>query len=301
MHDTHFTPPHNLDSLRRLLTDLDSKQGPIRLGGQSRRVLTAMLDAPQQVALASITELAERHGVNASTLTRLARRLGLGGFNGLQQLFQLELTGSPLHFYSDQASNLVRTPDQVDNGLAAKIAQQECGNITSMVENIDPAHFSQAADLIAAAPRVRIFGVRQFYSLSYFLDYALGMLHPNTAALEAGRQGIADALSPLQPGDVLIVASCFPYTASVIKTAEVARRHGIRIIALTDSNRSPLHDIADCSFCVPNRSLFYSNAMAGFFVLGEALLSEVAARLADTALDRLRRREEMISELAPLT
>jgi DNA-binding MurR/RpiR family transcriptional regulator len=98
-----------------------------------------------------------------------------------------------------------------------------------------------------------------------------------------------------------MVASCFPYTTSVIKAAEVAQRHGVHIIALTDSTQSPLHDIADCSFCVPNRSLFYSNAMAGFFVLGEALLSEVAARLGDTALIRLRRREDMISELAPLT
>ncbi len=301
MNNTSFTPPHNLDSLRRLLTELDDKQAPIRLGGQSRRVLNAMLENPELTAIASITELAERHGVNASTLTRLARRLGLGGFNGLQQLFQLELTGSALHFYSDQASNLVRSPNQSSNERPVTLAQQECDNITAMAGNINPEHFSHAVELIATAPRVRIHGVRQFYALSYFLGYALGMVRPDTATLDAGRQGIADALSPLQPGDVLIVASCFPYSASVVKTAEIARRHGIDVIALTDSTTSPLHEIASCSFCVPNRSLFYSNAMAGFFVLGEALLSDVAARLGDVAIDALRRREDMISELAPLT
>jgi len=301
MTEPSFTPPHNLDSLRRLLAELDNKQGPIRLGQQSRRVLNAMLENPEQAAIASITELAQRHGVNASTLSRLSRRLGLSGFNGLQQLFQLELTGSPLHFYSEQASNLVRPGDQQQTGLPNRLGQQACGNIVSMIENIDLASFDRAAELIATAPQVRIYGVRQFYSLSYFLGYALGMIRSNTATLDAGRQGIADALSPLQPGDVLVVASCFPYTASVIRTAEIARHHGIEVIALTDNIHSPLHELADCSFCVPNRSLFYSNAMAGFFVLGEALLSEVAAKLGNAAIDTLRRREDMISELAPLS
>ncbi|MCP8687387.1 MurR/RpiR family transcriptional regulator [Marinobacterium sedimentorum] len=301
MNTSGFTPPHNLSNLRQLLAEIDSKQAPIRLGGQSRRVLNAMLNTPEQVALASITELAERHGVNASTLTRLAHRLGLSGFNGLQQLFRLELTGSPLHFYSEQASQLAREPGLADAGLPAKVGQQECSNITTMIDTLDPDDFSRAAELMARAVQVRIYGVRQFYALSYFLGYALGMIRPNVATLEAGRQGIADALSPLQTGDVLIVASCFPYTASVIRTAEIAQQHGIEVIALTDTADSPLHHIASCSFCVPNRSLFYSNAMAGFFVMGEALLSEVAARLGDTAIEALRRREELISELSPLT
>nr|WP_067292454.1 MurR/RpiR family transcriptional regulator [Marinobacterium profundum] len=301
MNTSGFTPPHNLSSLRQLLADIDSKQAPIRLGGQSRRVLNAMLGTPEKVAVASITELAERHGVNASTLTRLAHRLGLSGFNGLQQLFRLELTGSPLHFYSEQASQLVREPGLADSGLPAKVGQQECSNISAMIDNLDPDSFNRAAELMAAAGQIRIYGVRQFYALSYFLGYALGMIRPNVATLEAGRQGIADALSPLQPGDVLLVTSCFPYTDSVIRTAEIARHHGIEVIALTDAQDSPLHKIASCSFCVPNRSLFYSNAMAGFFVLGEALLSEVAARLGDTAIVALRRREELISELSPLS
>jgi DNA-binding MurR/RpiR family transcriptional regulator len=170
-----------------------------------------------------------------------------------------------------------------------------------MIDKQDPESFSRAAELMARARQVRIYGVLQFYALSYFLGYALGMIKPNVATLEAGRQGIADALSPLQPGDLLIVANCFPYTACVIKTAEIAQQHGIVVIALTDTADSPLHQIASYSFCVPKRSLFYSNAMAGFFVLGEALLSEVAARLGDTAIESLRRREEFISALSPLS
>jgi DNA-binding MurR/RpiR family transcriptional regulator len=77
----------------------------------------------------------------------------------LQQLFQLELTGSPLHFYSEQASNLVRPSDPQETDLPSRLGQQECGNIFSMIENIDRASFNRAAELIATAPQVRIYGV----------------------------------------------------------------------------------------------------------------------------------------------
>ncbi len=301
MTEQSFTPPHNLDSLKRLLADLENKEAPIRLGAQSRRVLTAMLENPDQSAIASITELADRFGVNASTLSRLAQRLGLIGFSGLQELFRLELRGSGLHFYSEQATSLIRNADHPALDLLVRLGRQESSNIAAMAEATNPAEFARAAELLARAPRVRIHGMRQFYALSYFLFYGLSMIRPDVATLDAGRQGIADALTPLRPGDVLIVASCFPYTSSIIKTAKIARRHGLDVIALTDFADSPLCSVASCYFCVPNRSLFYSNAMAGFFVLAEALLSEVASRLGDSAISALRCREEMISELSPVS
>ncbi|MFC6672622.1 MurR/RpiR family transcriptional regulator [Marinobacterium aestuariivivens] len=292
--------PENLDSLRRLLGLLDSGEAPIRLGARSRRVLAAMLEQPSASALASITELAERFDVNPSTLSRLAQRLGFSGFGGLQELFRRALTDSGSHFYSDQASLLAATAESPGLDLLARLGRQESGNIAAMVDALDPAAFDRAGELLARAPRVRLYGMRQFFALSYFLAYGLGMIRGEVAPLNAGAQGIADALAPLEPGDVLVVASCFPYTASVVRTAEIARTRGLEVVALTDSTASPLAAAASCCFLVPNQSLFYSNAMAAFFVFAEALLSEVARRLGNDAVAALRRREALISELSPL-
>lgn len=290
----------DLDSLRQLLAQLECGTAPIRLGAQSRRVLAAMLEQPGTSALASITELAERFGVNPSTLSRLAQRLGFGGFGGLQEVFRQTLTDSGSHFYSDQARLLTGTAESPGPGLLTRLGRQEGGNIAAMIDATDPACFERACELLARAPRVRLYGMRQFYALSYFLAYGLGMIRSEVAPLNAGAQGIADALAPLEPGDVLVVASCFPYTASVVRTAEIARARGLEVLALTDSAGSPLNAAASCSFLIPNQSLFYSNAMAAFFVLAEALLSEVARRLGQTAIDALQRREALIGELAPL-
>src|SRR5690606_21993650 len=109
------------------------------LGKRSRQVLALLIEAPQQAAVSSISALAERLGVNASTLSRLAQRLGYGGFGQLQDVFRREVTEGQ-SFYSDQASRLLETSNDT-KGLARlnRLARQESANMASLLERIDPA------------------------------------------------------------------------------------------------------------------------------------------------------------------
>ncbi|WP_346425453.1 hypothetical protein [Pseudomonas putida] len=83
----------------------------------------------------------------------------------------------------------------------------------------------------------------------------------------------------------------------MLATAEVATRHGVKVVALTDSASSPLAKTALHSFYVPNHSLFYSNSMCAFMLLAQGLLSAVAGSLGEAAVAALKYREELISEL----
>nr|WP_298249688.1 MurR/RpiR family transcriptional regulator [uncultured Halomonas sp.] len=289
--------PETLSDLEHLLASLERGEGTVRLGKRSRRVLSAMVTAPQQAAVSSISELAERLGVSPSTLSRLAQRLGFEGFAGLQAVFRRNVTEGK-SFYSDQVSRLL--DDDGDDGALARLARlgrQESANIADTVTGIDGEAFTEAARLLVEARRVRVHGMRQFASLASFLAYGLGMLRADAAPLDTARHGVADALAQLEEGDVLVVASCFPYTPSVLTTARVAARQGIRVIALTDSLGSPLTREAHYSFPVPNHSLFFSNSMCAFMLLAEGLLSEAANLLGDAGLAALKRREQLIGEL----
>lgn len=297
MTPTPMTAPDTLSGLKRLLEAIEAGEAEIRLGKRSRQVLALLIEAPQQAAVSSISELAERLGVNPSTLSRLAQRLGYGGFGQMQDVFRREVTEGQ-SFYSDQASRLLESADDKERlARLTRLGRQESANIASLLERIDPDTFEQTVRLLATARRVRVHGMRQFTSLALFMAYGLGMLRPEVAALDASRQGVADALAQLDAGDVLVVASCFPYTRSVLATAEVAARHGISVIALTDSATSPLARVARHSFLVPNHSLFFSNSMCAFMLLAQGLLSEVAGALGEEGLAALKHREAMIAEL----
>ncbi|AIR91521.1 MurR/RpiR family transcriptional regulator [Pseudomonas cremoricolorata] len=289
--------PETVAGLKQLLTAIEQREVDIALGNSSTRALTALIESPQRAAVSSITELAERLGVNASTLSRLARRLGYSGFSKLQDVFRRELTEGQ-SFYSDQASRLVIGGDDYGPlSQLARLGRQESANIASMIEQIDVAVFDEVVVRLSQAKRVRVHGMRQFNSLALFMAYGLGMLRPDVSILDSSRQGVADALAQMEAGDVLVVASCFPYTPSVLVTADVAARHGIEVVALTDSASSPLAKTARHSFYVPNHSLFFSNSMCAFTLLAQGLLSAVASLLGEASVQALKYRETLISEL----
>ncbi|MCW4151566.1 MurR/RpiR family transcriptional regulator [Halomonas sp. 18H] len=297
MSPTETPCPTRLEDLERLLSELADDTSPIRLGKRSRQVLAALVAAPQETAVSSISHLAERLGVSPSTLSRLAQRLGFSGFAGLQDIFRRHVTQGR-HFYSDQVSRLLA--DQPENGgmeRLSRLEKQEGANLADLLAGLDARTFQQAAELLAEAPRVRVHGMRQFASLASFMTYGLGMLRGDAAMLDAARHGAADALAQLDEDDVLVVASGFPYTPSVLATAEVAARQGIQVIALTNSPASPLAGLAKYHFVVPDQSLFFSNSMCAFMLLAEGLLSETASRLGNAGLEALKRRERLIGEL----
>lgn len=299
MSDTHASCPDTLQGLKQLLSRIEAGEAEVRLGNRSRRVLGALIDSPEQSALASIGELASRLDVNASTLTRLAQRLGFGGFGEFQAVFRRALTEGK-SFYSDQVSRMLADEGESGGGHLARLArlgQQENVNFTGLLERIDSHAYACTIERLATARRVRIHGMRQFNSLALFMAYGLGMLRADVAPLDSSRQGVADALAQLEAGDLLVVASCFPYTQSVLATAEVAARQSIEVIALTDSANSPLTKVATHSFYVPNHSLFFSNSMCAFMLLVEGLLSEVANRLGEQGVAALKQRERLIAEL----
>ncbi|MFS8114267.1 hypothetical protein QD460_21290 [Rhizobium jaguaris] len=168
---------------------------------------------PEQTAVRTISELAEGLGINPSTLTRLAKRLGYGGF-----------------------------------------------------------------------------------AFASFLTYGLAMLRSDVALLDAPRLGEAEGLAQLEPGDVLVVASCAPYTRNVAEVAALGARRGLDVIAVTDT-RSPLVPPARHAFLVPHASSFFSNSMGAYIIFCEGLLNLVARALADGAIDALAKREALIREL----
>lgn len=291
-------PPQSLDQLRSLLASLKARQAPTRLGARSFRTLAGLVDSPRQTAVYSISELASNVGVNASTLTRLAKRLGYSGFADLQSVFRRHVA-EERDFYSERAGRLLSSAEmrRKSISLMAKVAQEESTNISSMLKNIDAQALEQAASQLADAARVRTYGLRQFYSIACFISYSLGMVRGDVAVLGESGHGVAHALAQLSPGDVVLVLGSSPYTRATVDVCCTAAAHNLHVIAITDSSASPLAASANQTFITPTRGTFFSNSMAACLILAEGLLALVAQRLGKEAVAALKRRELFIDEL----
>ncbi len=291
--------PRTIEELRDLTLRIKRKEIDLALGSKALDVLARLVDTPEQTAVRSISELADGQGVNASTLTRLAKRLGYAGFSDFQSVFRQAIADDERYFYSRQAGRLmsVTRGEREEVHVLERIGQESKANIDGFLGQVDAETLKQAAALLATAPRVRVHGVRQFHAFASFMTYGLGMLRSDVALLDAPRLGEAEALSQLYPGDLVLVASCAPYTRSVAEVATVARGTGLDVIAITDTRSSPLVPPARHAFFIPHASSFFSNSMGAYIVFCEGLLNLVARELGDRAIDALAAREKLIGAM----
>lgn len=290
-------PPQSVEQLRRLVARIHTGQASTRLGGRALRALESIVDSPGQMAMSSISEVAAAAGVNASTLTRLSKRLGYRGFNEFQDVFRQHLSGKS-HFYSERARRLLQgQPGREPDAILARVADDEARNIAATAGHIDGAQLQSAAARVIEAHRVRAYGARQMHAVAYFISYGLGMLRSDVGLLSPQEHGLAHGLAQLDIDDVVVVVSCAPYTRVAIETARTATDQGMRVIALTDSHASPLATIADPAFVCETAGSFFGNSTAALFVVAEALLTVMAEQMGARGLQQLRRREALITEM----
>lgn len=292
-----YDAPKSLEELGSLLADIKSNNSHLKLGSRALEVLKGMIDSPNNAAMYSISHLAKTFDVNPSTLTRLAKTLGFSGFSEFQNIFR-DFTANADSFYSQRADKLF-TGDSGHKGLdlAAKIANDENNNIATMLSNINAETLDGAVDALLQAKQVRSHGLRQSYPIADYLSYGLGLIRKNVSVLSVAEHGIVHGISQLSEGDLLFAIGSKPYTRNTITAARLAKKQGITIIAMTDNYTSPLAECADYTFIAPTTGSFFSNNMGSSIVLIEVLLSLLAQKLGDSALESLRHYERLISEM----
>ena len=298
MLDKKEIPAKDLDELQHLLARIKQRKSSIKLGRRSFSTLTGMIDNPRHTALSSISEIAREMNVNASTLTRLSKRLGYSGFSEFQTVFREHISQEP-NFYSDKLNRLLsdENPDEYKNlSLIANVAHDETSNISVMLKNIQPQTLDAIAEKTASANSIRIHGLRQFFSLACFLSYGLGMIRDNVDVLGDSGHGVVHSLAQLKTDDLLIVLGAEPYTRATADACRIAYEHGLNVIALTDSYASPLAAHAHHVVIMPIEGHYFGNNVASWFIFAEGLLDVVAHYLGEKSIKAIKRRELLIKE-----
>ena len=293
------TAPRTVAELRDLVVRIGRGEADVSLGDKALTVVARLVERPEEVALRSITELAANLDVNASTLSRLARTLGYAGFTDFQNVFRESLTRAHHNFYSQQGHRLLdgAEPGDDDVGVMLRLARESIDNVNGFLSQLTASELRGAARLLARAPRVRVFGVRQMHAVASSLCYGLGLIRGDVAPLDVPGLGIAETLAQLHNGDVLVVSSIAPYSRRVAEVSRVANAAGIAVVAVTDTRASPLVAHAGHAFFIPHESSYISNSIAAYVVFCEGLVNLVAKELGGEALSALERQERFIEQL----
>lgn len=290
-------PPATVAGLRALMLRISRGESAIALGPKARAALDRILELQGDPALLSITTLADALGVNPSTLTRLARNLGYSGFGAFQQVLLSASMAPPGAFYTQQAQTALQGGDGGDLEGLTRLCRENQANIDRFLSMVDGAQFARAAERLAHAPRVMVHGIRQFHAFASFLVYGLRMVRSDVHLLDGNALGVAEGLAAMGEGDVLVSASCAPYSATVVEVARAAAERGIELIAVTDRANSPLVASSSVAVLVPHETSFLSNSLTTFILVAECLINGCAAANPEASERALAERDDMIKRL----
>ncbi len=271
------------------------KSGFDGLSPQLQEAARWVIDHPADVALLTTREQARRAGVAPATMTRLAQRIGLKGYDEIRKLYAEAVRRRPESFRARAEELLQRRDTEGDAALVHDVLSSLAHHLQALTSAESIERFTAAAKLIAGAERVFCLGLRSSFAVAYIFHYVRSLFGASSVLVDgAGGTGV-DLLRTIGSADVMLAISVKPYTRHTVHAARYSRARGVRIVAVTDSEMSPLAALAEETLIVRTETPSFFHTMAPAFAAVECLAALVAARRGSQTLAAIAASEKQLA------
>ena len=240
-----------------------------------------------KAAFMTASKLGAKVGVSESTVVRFATELGYDGYPHLQKTLQEMIRNRLTTVQRMEVSNdRIGDKDVFDSVLSA-----DMDGIRNTMDELDRDAVRAAIDSITKARRIFILGVRSSTALASFLSFYFSLLFDNVQLVSSSAIGeIHEQIMRINQDEVFIGISFPRYSKRTLKAMKYSKDHGATVIALTDSQLSPLVRYAD-------HVLIAKSNMASFVDSLVAPLSVINALIVAVGMSRQAEVEETFSKL----
>ncbi|MDP4177584.1 MAG: MurR/RpiR family transcriptional regulator [Bacillota bacterium] len=213
-------------------------------------------------------------GVSESTVVRFADELGFDGYPRLQKALQELIRNKLTTVQRLELSNDFISEKNVLKG----VLKGDMENIRSTLEKIDDKTFTDVVNSIFKSKKIYIIGLRSSTALAEFLGFYLNLILDNVKVVEYGISDIFEQMINLSLDD-LVIGIGFPrYANRTIKALSFAKSRGAKIVAITDSNLSPLAENADYSLIAQSNMASFVDSLVAPLSVINALIIAVGLR-----------------------
>ncbi|MBM9505609.1 MurR/RpiR family transcriptional regulator [Actinacidiphila acididurans] len=209
-----------------------------RMSGSLRKVGELVLADPAAATHSSAAELGRRTGTSQATVTRFCRALGLESYQHL--LIELAQEQGRAEAADRPAALGPRIgPDDDLEHVIAVVAEADLRALRHTAEQLDRQALEQAAQALAGARRIDVYGVGGSGTVAH---EAQARLFGIGAAVHAWTEVHAAETSAalLTPADAVLAVSHSGTTREVLEPLLLAAERGATTIAVTGDPRSPV-------------------------------------------------------------
>ena len=247
----------------------------------------------EKAAYMTAAKLGKLADVSESTVVRFACQLGFEGYpefqKSLRELVRTNLTSFQRMEVSDSIIG--------DKDILTQVILADAEKLRNTLDTIDRKAFETAVDKIICAKRIYILGVRSSATLAGFLHYNLQMAFDNLTLVQTtSGSEMLEQIMRIDKDDVVIAITFPRYSKRVVNAVEFASYKGANIIALTDSNASPIAQNADQLLTASSDMASFVDSLVAPMSIINAIAVSVAKKKKEELTVRLKTLEKLWDE-----
>ncbi|WP_342600229.1 MurR/RpiR family transcriptional regulator [Psychrobacillus sp. FSL H8-0483] len=251
------------------------------LSKSQQRVAKLIFDNPSIITFSTALEIGGLANVSESTVIRFSQTLGYKGFTDLQDTIRQSIPQGRILVQSQEVTNFEQS------SLLNDLVIGDIHNLQQLIQNIDDIKLRKVVADIGKAEKIYVVGNLSTYGLAHFFSQWLQMLLGNAELLTLDSINYYSQISKIDKNTVVIPIIFPRYINSTLKVAQQSKEHGAKIIAITDSELSPIAAYADELLTVPINSKIEIDSYTAVMALINALTRYISI------LEKTRVRENL--------
>lgn len=245
-----------IERIRASYPDLTKKQKAIA------DYLTAN---PEDICYITLAQLSQNTSACEVTLLRFCQKMGCASFLELKNEFR-DYTQTMIRLVSSAhfiAPKLTTGSASEKEALLSEIFNKDVCALSEYYSNIRLDSITRIADEIRKSRRIYIFAHDLSKIMGRFLESRLKILYFNATLVDLGNlEETQYHLQNLAEGDLAILFSFPRYFFPIGNIARKISGSGIPILAVTDSDTSPVAKYGDHLLICPGQTKFFYNSLA---------------------------------------
>jgi len=243
-----------------------------------KQIASFILASYDKAAFMTASKLGRTVNVSESTVVRFAAELGYDGYPAMQKALQ--------EMIRNRLTSIQRIEVSEDrlgtHDVLPAVMQSDIEKIRMTLEEIDRTSFEASVDAIAAAKRIYILGVRSSAAIASFLSFYFNLIFDNvTQVTSTSASEMFEQILHASEGDVVIGVSFPRYSQRTVKAMKYAGSRGATVIAITDSEASPLAESADYTLLAKSDMASFVDSLVAPLSLVNALIVAVGRKNTD--------------------
>lgn len=277
-------------------TDLlgELKQRYNQFSKSQRRIADYILEHYSKAAYLTAARLGQQAQVSESTVVRFAFELGFDGYPALQAALQETVRGK---LTSVQRMEVAGDRQEEGEPVLDQVLNKDVEQIYRTLEQTDRAAFAGAVESIHQAKTVYLLGSGSAAFLAGFLNFYFRLVLPNVRLIQsASASELFEQILRVGKGDIVIGISFPRYSKKTVNALRYARKNGAQVVAITDSEFSPLAAQADYLLLARSDMVSFADSLVAPLSLINALIAAVGERRQEETRRVFDRLEEIWAE-----